>query len=1106
MRHPAAAPGAESSVLRCFAMRALPGFVALLMLAAPAMGAVRAWEDVVTLPTYLEGPADLKPALDAMTVNDYEANYPYANRTNLGKQRSMSEWRRLVIDNDYLTCSFLPDLGGHLYTCVDKLSGRPMFHANGSIKKGLIGLRGAWVSLGIEMNFPIGHTRVTVSPVDFAWRREPGRAMVWVGARDRVTGMEWRVEFVLREGAAMLEQNVSLSNQTAVRHPYYWWNNAAIKLERDTRLVLPANLVTVHGENRMDIWPVATSGVDKGIDQSMVSNMKGALSVFAFGTREPFFGAYQGSSRTATVHVADPAAVPGKKLWAWGANDAEIRRQLSDDNSEYIEIQAGVFSTQEELEFLGPFEERRFTEYWLPARNLDGITRANTSAVLYFGRGTTQGKSELTAELNVTRNINGARVRILKDSATVWDRAEDLAPARTLSHSIPDPANGPYRFELLDAKGTLLLAHTEGVYDADPASSVAVGPLPRTDCAHPASAEAFVACNQDNERNGHYYWAGANYPRGLEQFPHSAAIQKAAGRLAVGQQRYAEAVRMLEAAAASVPGDAEVTYYLGLAQAALGQDDAARAAWQRITADTAFGMAARVETAASLARGGKIEDALEELRQARALPSFPLRAGRMEVALLRAAGGNDEARERLNYWLAISPIDSFLEWERVPGQPGEALERHLAADPERVLDIVDQYLSLGLYKDALAALDRAWPAVPANETEPGAVLPQNYALVAYYRGYCRQKAGADGSADFKLAAGLPLERVFPSRASSFPVLEAALATNLSDASAHWLLGLLQMNADMPDEAIAEWQKARALRHDIPELYPLLSQALRDMKGDKAAALAVMAEAPKPPTAAPAPNIESPAPKTESPPGSEAVLPDVPVNGPVSATATSPRDVAGTALMEVARGNLGSGKSLFTAHNFPQEKQPADVRKAYIEVQLQALRADVANRHCELVETGFETIGAEDKGLTFTMYGFEAFMKEPRFQYYLADLEAACGERKTARKRWTKLAKDNPEETGASPTEDFPFPSLAAARLDPAEAKTRLQAAESAVEKRLAAAEPENRGLWLYSQGMLLMALGQRENAVAAFEQGAKAMDRGESQYLNLLALREAGGR
>jgi hypothetical protein len=504
-------------------MWALPRWFVLLMLASSAMGAVRAWEDMVTLPTYLEGPADLKPVLDAMTVNDYEANYPYANRTNLGHQRAMSEWRRLVIENQYLVCSFLPDLGGHLYTCLDKLSGRPMFHTNGSIKKGLIGLRGAWVSLGIELNFPIGHTRVTVSPVDFAWRQEPDRAVVWVGARDRVTGMEWRVEFVLREGVAMLEQNVTLSNQTAARHPYYWWSNAAVKLERDTRLVLPTHLVAFHGENRMDSWPVATTGVDKGIDQSMVGNMKGALSVFAHGTREPFFAAYQGSSRTATAHVADPAAVPGKKLWAWGANDAEIRRALSDDNSEYIEIQAGVFPTQEELEFLGPFEERRFTEYWLPARELDGITRANTWGVLYFGRRTTEGKSELTAELNVTRNLNGARVRILNGSATVWDETGDLAPAHTLSHSIPDPASGAvYRFELLDAKGTLLLApwarcrsRIAPIQPAPTCSSIATGTTNATGTiiGLPSTIRrgwsSFLIAQPSRKRPGAWRWASS---------------------------------------------------------------------------------------------------------------------------------------------------------------------------------------------------------------------------------------------------------------------------------------------------------------------------------------------------------------------------------------------------------------------------------------------------------------------------------------------------------------------------------------------------------------------------------------------------------------------
>jgi hypothetical protein len=48
----------------------------------------------------------------------------------------------------------LPDIGGHLYTCLDKISGQPMFYANPSIKKANIGYRGAWAAFGIEFNFP----------------------------------------------------------------------------------------------------------------------------------------------------------------------------------------------------------------------------------------------------------------------------------------------------------------------------------------------------------------------------------------------------------------------------------------------------------------------------------------------------------------------------------------------------------------------------------------------------------------------------------------------------------------------------------------------------------------------------------------------------------------------------------------------------------------------------------------------------------------------------------------------------------------------------------------------------------------------------------------
>ncbi len=57
-------------------------------------------------------------------------NYPYTLRTTLTTNRAPRRWRTLNVENEYLRCVILPDLGGHLYNCVDKVNGRDLFYAN----------------------------------------------------------------------------------------------------------------------------------------------------------------------------------------------------------------------------------------------------------------------------------------------------------------------------------------------------------------------------------------------------------------------------------------------------------------------------------------------------------------------------------------------------------------------------------------------------------------------------------------------------------------------------------------------------------------------------------------------------------------------------------------------------------------------------------------------------------------------------------------------------------------------------------------------------------------------------------------------------------------
>jgi hypothetical protein len=116
----------------------------------------------------------------------------------------------------------------------------------------------------------------------------------------------------------------------------------------------------------------------------------------------------------------------------------------------------------------------------------------------------------------------------------------------------------------------------------------------------------------------------------------------------------------------------------------------------------------------------------------------------MEVALLRRVGRDEEASTRLARWRAADPPSSFLRHEAVLlGASDPSLWTHLAADPERVLELAVDYMAIGLWDDAHALLARRYPGAGVV-AEPGMVLPQDYPLVAYYRGYCAEKMGRSG--------------------------------------------------------------------------------------------------------------------------------------------------------------------------------------------------------------------------------------------------------------------------------------------------------------------------------------------------------------------------
>ena len=782
---------------------------------------VRVWEDSMTIPTSEEGLPDPNPPFDFFDTGRF-LNYPYTLRHNLVDRRVPRKWRTLNLENEYLKCTVLPDLGGHLYTCIDKINGASMFYANPSIKFARIAYRGMWAALGVEFNFPVSHNWMTVSPVDFATSHEPdGGASVWVGNIDRVYGMQWRVKLTLRPGRAYLEQKTTLDNRSDTRHRFYWWTNAGVEVWDDSRILYPMEFTAAHGFADIDTWPVNSAGVD----QSIVGNQKyGPVSRFSYGSRESYMAVYHPRTDSGIVHYSSPLDLPAKKIWSWSSDEDGLdwRTALSDNNSAYVEIQAGLFRDQETYGFLDPQETRSFTEYWIPIRRLGGVSRANPDAVINLERHS-QGAETVAIEavLNVTRELPNASVSVLSGTQEVASTRASFSPRETFRKTFNLPARATYTIEIRDQAGKVLLRHTEGKYDFVSRDKVQTGKQPSHEYPAEANrgADDFLAVGTNQESNGELIVALKTYRQGIARFPNSIALNQAAGRVEIILNQYDHAAQHLSRALAWVNSDHETAYYLGVALAAQGDVQGARTQWEFAQQSASYHAPAMMMLAALEGRAGDRLSALRMIQEVVSNRPDLTRAGGIEVALLRAVERKAEASKRLALWTRTDPTSSFLRYEGIRlGQSDPALMAHLAADPERILEIASHYMRFGLYEDALDVLSRQYPSGTEVIGEPGALHPGSYPLIAYYRGFCRYALGKDGSADFAAASSMPTSYVFPNRPESFAVLQRAIEVNPNDATALFLLGSLYLSGSMSEQALREWETTRGIKPAIPTLH------------------------------------------------------------------------------------------------------------------------------------------------------------------------------------------------------------------------------------------------------------------------------------------------
>jgi tetratricopeptide (TPR) repeat protein len=307
-------------------------------------------------------------------------------------------------------------------------------------------------------------------------------------------------------------------------------------------------------------------------------------------------------------------------------------------------------------------------------------------------------------------------------------------------------------------------------------------------------------------------------------------------------------------------------------------------------------------------------------------------------------------------------------------------------------------------------------------------------MVAYFRGFCRQKLGQSGLDDYGTAAKLSTAYIFPSTAEELAVLQAVLTTRPTDATAHYLLGTLYFSRGLTDSALAEWSEAHKLRPDLSVLSASMGQALLRVKNDPERALSAFRDG------------------LSSDPTNIAIylgldqtlsLLNRPARERVEALEKYPHmDAAPPALifeliLNLAEaGDFDRATQLFHNRFFPREEGGTNVRQVWIEVQLLRVSALAKAVQCGDALTAARHIGSEVPGLTFTRDGLEPVLRSARTNYLLGTAFASCGQPAEAKAKFELAA-------ASSAPDQIKWASLAAQKLpgfDQAQWQSRLQAA------------------------------------------------------------------
>jgi tetratricopeptide (TPR) repeat protein len=784
---------------------------------------VKAYEKDLTIPTWEIGPMQVH----SVFPDAGRDIYPYTLNETLTNNKIDKVYEAVFLENQYIKVLILPEIGGRLHGAVDKTNGFEFFYWHKTIKPGLISMTGAWISGGIEWNFPHGHRPSGFMPVEHRIvRNKDGSATVWTGETEPIYRMRWLVGITVFPGRSHVRCDYVFINPTNHKNSFMFWATSATYAGDSVQAQYPGDVVTGHGKHQFWNWPI-----HQGVDLTWWKNSPNASSYFAFRNPSEWFGTFDHKARSGTVHVANHHTMPGKKLWTWGSGPSGRIWEdiLSDGLPPYFEPQAGAWSdNQPDYHWMWPAEVKTTHDYWYPVRDIRGFHNANKDFAVNtdLREGVAFGGVYSTA--------------VAKDYKVVLKNANSGAILHEAVTSIsPDK---PYTTKVKVAREVTIYDLRLAVYDAKGKLRIELQQQPPEKVELPAglkdpgdpkkmNADELYHSGEWLDRFRRTGQGLEYYREALSKDPKDSRANAEMGFLALKQGEWNEALQYLDKVLERDSDNSRIYFGKGLAYVGLHKYKEAYDQFYRATYTYDYFSASYLNLAKIDMNWGDFAGAIEKLSDAESQNGRFADIQALKATACRHLGKHKKALAAAQKALELDPMHFMGGYEKAlalenTGSPSDSWEdtwvSYMRDAVQNYLELAVAYSEAALYKEADTILARF------SEGKDDSVL---HPMVNYFRGHFKELSGDSSAASrfYVRASKGPAAYTNPHRLEGKAALEAAIRNNPRDAKARLFLGNLLYARGQREEGFAHWQKAVELSDALTLAWRNVAYGQRHLK-------------------------------------------------------------------------------------------------------------------------------------------------------------------------------------------------------------------------------------------------------------------------------------